>query len=576
MKQIKSSQEKFKQLREQAQTLLTKTGKSGVPPALDDPLKLIHELQVFQMELELQNEELCRSQQELMNSNMRFAELYDYAPVGYFTANLKGRILNANLALADMLLTQKSSLINQPLSAHIVLEDQDIHYHHLKSLFEKNTRQICELRMKKTDRTVFDAQLESTVISHLKEKPLKHRTVVTDISARKKMEKEREILQKQLQQAHKMKSMATVAGGIAHDFNNILSIIIGNAELIKEDTPEWDPISPKIEAINDAAIRAADIVRMLMAFSRQTEQVQVPTKVNAVINETHKLLRSLIPATIDIQTHLPDKEVTILADPVQLGRVLMNLCTNASHAMEETGGVIEITVETQFLEQKDLAGYPDLKSGKYVKIKVNDDGPGIDPEIMDQIFDPYFTTRNIGYGTGMGLSIVHGIVKNHNGAITVARKHHKGASFTMLFPLIEEEAYTTEIETPDKLVDGTKTILFVDDEKGITQVAEESLKSLGYQVEAMTDPKDALALFKLNPGYFDVVVTDMTMPHMTGVKLAEKMMEIRPIIPIILCTGHSPLVDAKIAGQHGIASYLEKPVSVTDLARTIRQVLDKS
>lgn len=574
MKQIINSQNKFNQLRKQAEALLTKTGSSDVLPELEDPLKLIHELQVFQMELELQNEELCRSQQELMSSNMRFAKLYDCAPVGYITVNSKGIILNANLTLSDMLLTQRSSLINQSLSTHIASEDQDIHYHHLRSLYEKGTRQIRELRMKKTDGTVFDAQLESTVISYSNGNPLQHRTVVTDISARKKMEKKQEILQQQLQQAHKMTSMATVAGGIAHDFNNILSIILGNTELILEETREWEPRFSNLEAIKTAASRAADIVKMLLAFSCKTEQDQMLTGVKAVIEETRKLLRSLIPTTIDIQTHLPEKEVTILADPVQLGRVLMNLCTNASQAMEETGGMIEITVQTQFLEQKEFAGYPDLKPGNYVKIEVADNGPGIDSEIMDRIFDPYFTTRNIGDGTGMGLSIVHGIVKNHNGAITVSGEHRKGACFTMLFPIIGKPPDAI-VETPYKHIYGTETILFVDDEKDITRVSEETLKRLGYQVEAMTNPKDALALFELNPGYFDVVVTDMTMPHMTGKRLAEKLMEIRSDIPIIISTGHSALIDVKIAGQLGIAAYLEKPVSVTDIASTIRDILDK-
>ncbi len=575
MKQKISSQEKFYQLRKQAEVLMTKTDFADAPPAMDDPLKLIHELQTFQIELELQNEELRLSQKELLKSNMRYAELYDFAPVGYVTLNLKGIILNANLTLAHMLLTEKGSLMDQPLSAHIVLEDQDIHYQHLRTLSDIKTRQICELRMRKTNGTVFDAQLESTIISYLNGKPVQYRTVVIDISARKKMEKDRELLQKQLQHTHKMKSMATVAGGVAHDFNNVLNIIFGNVELLMEDIPEYNPLYRKLDVIKKAALRAAGVVKMLLNFSRKTDQNKEPTRVVSLINETFNLMRSLIPATIEIQKSLPDTEVTILADPIQFGQILMNLCTNATQAMEQTGGVIKITAETQFLKQKDVDHYPDLKSGNYVKITVSDNGPGIDPEIMDQIFDPYFTTRETGKGSGMGLAVVHGIVKNHDGAITVAGKPGEGASFTMFFPMIDEEPETTAMEKTDTSLYGTESILFVDDEEGITQVAEEILKVFGYRVEAVTDPKDALALFKLNPGYFDVVVTDMTMPNMTGAKLAEKLKKIRPDIPIIISTGHSPLINSEIAGQLGIAAYLEKPISISDIAKTIRQIIDK-
>jgi PAS domain S-box-containing protein len=573
MNQKISAQEKFYQLRKQAEALMTKTDFTAAPPALDDPLRLIHELQTFQIELELQNEELCRSQQELMESNMRYTELYDSAPAGYISVDLKGVILNANMTFADMVLAGRSSLFDQPLSTYIVFENQDIYYQHLKTLFTMTTRQSCELRMKKTDETVFDAQLESTVISYLNGKPAQYRTIVTDISARKKMEHEQRLLQKQVQHAHKMRSMATIAGGIAHDFNNILFIIIGNIDLVMGDIHKGYPLRPKLDAVKAAALRAAGIVKMLLHLSQKTEQKHVPIKVNSVINETHKLLRSLTPATIDIQMHLAQTETAILADPLQFEQILMNLYTNAIQAMEKTGGVIDITVETQLLRQNDLIRYPDLQSGNYVKITVSDNGPGIDPEILDRIFDPYFTTRETGKGSGMGLAVVHGIVENHNGAITVTGKHGEGASFTMLFPMIDEEPEEIN-EILETSFYGTENLLFVDDEQDIIMMAEETLKNFGYRVEAVTDPKDALALFKLNPGYFDVVVTDMTMPHMTGVQLAEKLIEIRPDIPVILSSGHSSLINSQTAGQIGIAAYMEKPVSISDIAKKIRQIID--
>nr|WP_321397424.1 ATP-binding protein [uncultured Desulfobacter sp.] len=434
-----NAQEKFHRLRKQAEIMMANKTFPSTPPVVDDPLKLIHELQTFQIELELQNEELQRSQQELMETQIKYTRLYDFAPVGYLTIGFNGMILNANLTLADMLAIERSSLIDQSLSVHIVSEDQDIFYQHLRRLADEKTRQVCELRMKKTDAAPFYAQLESTVMSYQIGNPGRYRTVVIDISERKKMEKEQEHIQKQLFQAHKMTAIATMAGGIAHDFNNILFIIIGNVEFLMEDFPEWKPSDSKLNTIKTAALRAAGIVKMLLSFSFKTDQEKRPIDVSFKINETFKLLRSLIPSTINIRTIVPDTDVMILADVIQFGQILINLCTNAAQAMEETGGSIEIKLETQFLEQGDVEHYPALKAGAYAKISVCDTGPGIDPEIMSQIFDPYFTTRDVGKGSGMGLAVVHGIVKNHDGAVTVTGKPGQGACFTIFFPVIDQK-----------------------------------------------------------------------------------------------------------------------------------------
>lgn len=572
MKKKISAREKFYQLHKQAEELMINTDFSDEMPVMDDPLKLIQELQTFQIELELQNEELHRSQQELMKSNIRYTELYDFAPVGYLAVNVKGMILNANLTLADMLLMERSSLINQPLSARIVSQDQDIYYHHIKNLKNIKTRQICELRMIKKDGTPFPVQLESTILPYQLGKPEQYRTVVIDIGARRQLENERENLQKQLYQAHKMKSIAVMAGGMAHDFNNALSIILGNSELIMKDIPKSNPFYPRLEAIKATTLRAADIVRMLLNFSRKTEEDQKPLGIVSAMNKNAKLLRSLIPATIDIRMFLPDTEIMILAAPIQFNQILMNLCTNAVQAMEKTGGFIEIKVETKFLEQGAVILYPGLKAGYYAKITVSDNGPGIDPEIRDQIFDPYFTTREFGKGSGMGLAVVHGIVTNHNGAISISGEPLKGACFTILFPMIDQPSEINN-KLPSELVRGTESILFVDDEVSIAQVAEEGLKRLGYRVESLSDPKDALALFKLNPDYFDVVITDMTMPRMTGIVLAEALRSIRPDIPIIISTGYSRLIDENKARQIGITGYIEKPISISNIAKMIRQII---
>jgi CheY-like chemotaxis protein len=296
-----------------------------------------------------------------------------------------------------------------------------------------------------------------------------------------------------------------------------------------------------------------------------------PEDVISVIKDALVLLRASIPTTIDIHTQFPDEPVMILSDKIQIGQILMNLCTNASQAMEETGGLLEIKVGTKVLPEGSVGGCP---AGDYAQISVSDNGPGIDPGILDRIFDPYFTTRGVGKGSGLGLAVVYTIVKNHKGTITVQNRPEGGALFTMLFPMVDQKS-ETRIEPMDESFHGTERILFVDDEETLTEMALESLKRFGYRVDAMSDPEDALAVFKLNPGYFDVVITDMTMPKMTGAKLAEKLIRIRPDIPIILCTGHSSLIDEKKARQLGIAAYMMKPVAMSKIGKTIRKLMDQ-
>ncbi len=535
-----------------------------------DPMELIHELQTFQVELELQNEDLLRSQQELMEFKTRYTELYDFTPVGYVCLDIKGVILNANLTLADMLSWERNSLIDQPLTRYVFFEDQDIYYRHLKDLAESKQRQKCELRMKKSDGTLVDVQLESTVFPYQSWRPEQYRTVIIDITERKQMEKERETVREQLHQSHKMESIRTIAGGIAHDFNNILFIITGNVDLAFDETRDWHPVFPRLEKIRTAAVRAAEIVKQLLSFSRVSDEKQIPVNVVRVIQDALVLLRASIPTTIDIHTQFPDGPVRILSDKIQIGQILMNLCTNASQAMEETGGLLEISVGTRVLAEGAVDGCP---AGTYAEIMVKDNGPGIDPDILGRIFEPYFTTREIGKGSGLGLAVVYTIVKNHKGSLTVQNRPEGGARFTMLFPMVDRKPEVT-IKSMEESFHGTERILFVDDEENITQMAHASLTLFDYRVEAMTDPEDALAVFTLNPGYFDVVITDMTMPKMTGAKLAEKLIRIRADIPIVLCTGHSSLIDEEKARQLGIAAYMMKPVPMAEMAKTIRKLMD--
>ncbi|MCP3873792.1 MAG: PAS domain S-box protein [Desulfobacteraceae bacterium] len=393
-------------------------------------------------------------------------------------------------------------------------------------------------------------------------------TIFHDITEMKNIEN-------QLQQSRKMESIGTLTGGIAHDFNNLLYMISGNTELALEDIPDWNPAHQNLQEIKTASLKAAGIVKQLLHFSRKTDQKLKPIGAVTVMKDSLKFLRSTIPSTIKIKTQSPDAEIPILADPIQINQIMMNLCINASHAMEKTGGTLEINIENASLDKETVNSYPDLTiADYYLKITFSDTGPGIPPETINKIFDPYFTTKEFGKGSGMGLTVVQGIIKNHDGAITVDSQVGKGTDFTILFPVIDEapEIINKKITA---IPHGTENILFVDDEKAITNMMQQVLIKLGYHVETSLNPEEALDLFQAKPGAFDVVITDMTMPQMTGAKFAEKLKEFRSDIPIILCTGHSSLIDEDKAKQSGISGYVMKPVSMSKIAKAIREALDR-
>jgi len=394
-----------------------------------------------------------------------------------------------------------------------------------------------------------------------------------DVTQRVLAERKVKMLQTEVIHSRKMEAIGTLTGGIAHDFNNIMGIIIGNTELALDDVPKENPGYFNIEEIRTAGLRAAGIVKQLLSFSRKTDQTLKPIKIVPVIKDTLKFLRSSIPSTIEIRENIRVIDGTVLADPIQINQVMMNLCINASQAMEQTGGCLTITVENAVLEEGVSDHRFDLSNGNYVKISVSDTGPGIDRKIVDRIFDPYFTTKEVGKGSGMGLAVVHGIVNNSGGEITVDSEPGKGVTFSIYFPLTTQKPAVEAVAAED-LPMGDETILLVDDEKSLLCMTQEMLAHLGYQVKAEMNPIDALAIFQSTPDQFDLVITDMTMPQMTGVAFSEKLLKIRKDIPIIICTGHSALVDEKNAKELGLAAYLMKPVNMRGLAQTIRKVLD--
>ncbi|MDY6950096.1 MAG: PAS domain S-box protein [Thermodesulfobacteriota bacterium] len=394
-----------------------------------------------------------------------------------------------------------------------------------------------------------------------------------DITDRKRAEEERKGLEAQLQQAQKMEAIGTLAGGIAHDFNNILGIIVGNAELVMDELPEWYAAQDNLKEVRKACLRAKDMVKQILAFSRQTELERKPVRLEPIIRESVRLLRASIPTTIDIRQHILAESDTVSADATQINQVLINLCTNAAHAMAEEGGVLEVSLEDQELDEDSAREYHELSPGHHVSLTVSDTGHGMEPGVADRVFDPYFTTREVGQGSGMGLSVVHGIVKSHGGVITVKSKPGQGATFRVLLPAVEKGA-APEPEAAETIPKGSERILFVDDEQPLVNLARQVLERLGYEVLATSSSLEALEVFRAGPDRFDLVITDMAMPLMAGDRLAKNLIEIRPDIPVILCTGHSERINEERAMAMGIRAFVMKPVVKREIAMTVRKVLD--
>jgi PAS domain S-box-containing protein len=380
-------------------------------------------------------------------------------------------------------------------------------------------------------------------------------------------------LEKRLAQAQKMEAIGTLAGGIAHDFNNILSAIMGYTELSLIDIQQDSAVSNNLKQVLKAGGRAKELVQQILTYSRQRENEMQPIKINLIVNEALKLLRASLPSTIRINNNITSN-LAVMSDPTNIHQVIMNLCTNAGHAMQENGGLLEVSLSDVAIDADFTKDHPGLNPGKFVRLTVSDTGHGMSPEVIERIFDPFFSTKKKGEGTGMGLSVVHGIVKSHGGTLTVDSTPGQGSVFKAFFPAIESE-WVPDNKHADLMVTGTENILFVDDEAFQADIARQMLSRLGYRLITCTSSGEALELFRQSPEKFDLVITDMTMPQMTGDVLARKLISIRPDIPIIVCTGYSDRIDTDIANDIGIRELLMKPVVMKDIAQCIRRVLDE-
>lgn len=507
-------------------------------------------------------------EEALRTSEKRYRLLVENAPLGILSINRQGFIIDANPILINLLdlpslpslsqvnvLTlptfQKTGLAE---NFHICMQtnkggvfETPYAHPHGKELY---------LRYHLTPMFSADGQISGM------------QAIMEDTSERKKLEK-------QLIHAQKMEAIGTLAGGIAHDFNNILSAIIGYMELASFDLPAESRALLNLQSALKASQRAKDLIKQILTFSRYSDQSQKPLQIAPLIKETIKLLRASLPATIEIRQDIENYQGIINANPTQIHQVLMNLCTNAAQAMRSKGSVLEISLRTIEVHEQNNAQFPELAPGSYVQLSVQDDGEGMPPEILGKIFDPYFTTKKVGEGTGLGLAVVHGIVKNHGGAISVKSELGQGSVFNIFFPLIGESEEISEFSPPEFPPLGEKEkILLVDDEQILAEVGKKMLEHLGYEVTTRTSSIEALELFRNQPHRFNLVITDMTMPNMTGDRLAQELINIRPDLPIILCTGYSEKISQGKAKSLGISEFIMKPFAINELGRAVRRAFD--
>jgi PAS domain S-box-containing protein len=501
----------------------------------------------------------------LKESEERFKTLHN-ASFGGIAIHDKGVILECNKGLSEITGYDYDELIG--MNGLLLISD-DTRAMVVKNI-EAGYEKPYEAQGVRKNGELYPLRLEARNI------PFKGKNVrvveFRDITENKRAEGLREELEAKLHQAQKMEAIGTLAGGIAHDFNNILGAVLGYAEMAKEDSEPGSRASDKLDRVIEAGNRAAGLVKQILAFSRQVASEPVPLNPQHVIREAIKLLRPSLPSTITIKQQLASPINTIIADPTQIHQLVMNLCTNAFQAMEQFGGILSISLENQELADQDIQQYPDVKAGKFVVLTVSDTGTGISPELRERIFEPFFTTKEVGKGTGMGLAIVHGVASSLGGFVTCESILGQGTVFRVYLPAALSDVIESSSVSTDVTPTGSEHVLFVDDEEVLAELGQIMLEHIGYNVTTCTDSMVALSLIQENPGKFDILVTDQTMPKMTGFELAIKVLKIRPNLPIILSSGYSNIIDEEAVQQAGIRGFLMKPVTKKALAELLAEV----
>jgi len=568
---------KFQQIRNSKKSLQWNDDRAGiyyensVYPILDDNGN-VKQFAVFAVNITGRR----KMEKKIKESEFQLRQIIDLVPHFIFVKDETGKFEIVNKAVAEAFGTTVDDLTGRRDSEFVATEEEMEHFRSddLEVIKFGKIKFIPEESITDSENNI--RYLQTTKVPFKSSTTNKNALlgVSVDITKRKQAEMEQEKLQTQLIQSQKMESIGTLAGGIAHDFNNILFPIMGYAELLLEDIPEDSPLRSNLDAIYSGSLRAKDLIKQILTFGRQAEHEMKPLKIQPVIKEALKLIRSSLPTTIDIQQDISNECGLIIADSTQIHQIVMNLCINAFHAMGEIDGKLTVSLKETELSTEDLEKEPTMIPGTYVRLTVADTGSGIEPEILNRIFDPYFTTKKKGKGTGLGLAVVHGIVKIHGGNIIAYSKPGKGTEFKVYLPVITPRETVKNIGNDSAIQKGNERILLVDDQDEIVQIIKQMLERLGYHVTPRNSSRDALETFRANPEKFDLVITDMIMPDMTGDKLTKELIKIRPDILIILCTGFSGRMSEEKAASFGIKGFLMKPIVMKELSKKIREVLD--
>jgi len=506
---------------------------------------------------------------QLETAEKQYKALFNNVNDPIFVRNFEGNIQDANQAACSILDYAYEELIKMNMKDIVSPENAGLLPGRTQKLIQQGSL-IYESAVRRRDGEIIPIEVSGRVTEY-NNKPV-ILTIWRDIRERKQAEAEKNKLLSQLQQAQKMEAIGTLAGGIAHDFNNILFPIIGYTEMTMDDVPRESQAYKNLFEILTAGKRAAKLVEHILTFSRSRNQERTPMKIHLVIKEALKLIRAAIPKTINLHQDIDENCGPTLADPTQVHQIIMNLCTNAYHAMQNTGGDMRVALKEVTIKPEDSIALKN-NPGTYLRLMVSDTGHGMDNLVKQRIFEPYYTTKEKNKGTGMGLSVVHGIVKSYGGDISVFSKPGAGTTFYVYLPRLDtyKEPQSVNFDTP--VSRGSERILFVDDEDQIVSMVEKMLNSLGYNITSKTSSIEAFETFKKQPDQFDLVITDQAMPNMSGMQIAYNMMKIRPDIPIILCTGFSEVVTEEQAKAAGIKEFIMKPIVKRDLAAAIRKVL---
>jgi two-component system, cell cycle sensor histidine kinase and response regulator CckA len=578
MAKDKTSRDELSDLRKRAENALQE--KSSVHPDVstlptEELQKLVHELEVHQIELQMQNEELLRTQRELGESLNRYQDLYDFAPVAYVTLDTKGIVREANLTAVGLLGVDRKLLIGKPLSSFVHELDYSVYYVKLVQVLETRENQTCELRIAPQKGDMFHALLEGRSVKDQDGKVTRTRIILSDITDRIRAEKEKESLRTQLFQSQKMEALGTLVGGIAHDFNNMLQIMMGYCDLLLSDKQKGEPGYQELQTIAETGKGGAELVKKLLAFGQQGQIFSVPLDLNHQISQLATLLSHTLPHVVQVDLDLIDGPTTIRADHGQIDQLVMNLAINASEAMP-IGGRLKIATTKVSLDDEYCRTHYGAKPGRYVMLTVSDTGRGMDQEILVRIFDPFFSTKERGStrGTGLGLSVVKGIVQQQGGHVTCESEPGKGTTVKVYFPAVEAPLITAKTVLQTVQSEGTETILVVEDNIPVAELERKVLANAGYEVIVATNGKEALDIYKTRKKEISLVILDLLMPEMSGRDCLMELLKIDPSVKVLIASGYAPEDELHKEISPLVKGFLHKPFAISALPADVRSVLD--